>query len=218
MKEFNNSYVGIRLDLLKFIVKGSNNVLDVGCATGVNGDYLLKNNFASLVYGIEFNNNMALEASKKNTKVFCGDLNSTDFIFEVNRQNVKFDYIIFGDILEHLNDPLNALIELKKMLKDDGKIIISLPNIAHIELFIQVYIHGTWPKNERGIFDKTHLRWFTKKDVHQLAENAKLMIITYEPSYRFRDSIGSKSSIFFKVFKFFRKELVTFQHIVVCEK
>jgi len=118
--------------------------------------------------------------------------------------------------LEHLNNPLQVLKELKELLKSNGKIIISLPNIAHIELFIQIYIKGTWPKNERGIFDKTHLRWFTRKDVFELITASGLKLITYERKFRSRDAIGSKFSWKYKLLKIISKDLVTFQHIIVC--
>jgi len=183
---------------------------------GVNGKYLLENKIADVVYGIEYNAEMALVAEKFNTKVFCGDLNSKNFRKDILKSNITFDYILFGDILEHLNNPLQVLKELKELLKSNGKIIISLPNIAHIELFIQIYIKGTWPKNERGIFDKTHLRWFTRKDVFELITASGLKLITYERKFRSRDAIGSKFSWKYKLLKIISKDLVTFQHIIVC--
>jgi SAM-dependent methyltransferase len=218
MKQINNSYIGLRSDLLKFI-KGNNNiVLDVGCATGTNGKYLLGEGLADSVYGIEFDADMALLAKNNNTKTFCGDLNSLEFINEIVNQNLKFDYILFGDVLEHLINPLKVLLEFKNLLKSDGKIIISLPNIAHVELFVQIYIHGTWPKNSRGIFDSTHLRWFTKKDIFELITETGLKLITYERKLRARDAIGSKFDWKYNLLKMINKDWVTFQYIVVCKK
>ncbi|MCH3884980.1 class I SAM-dependent methyltransferase [Tenacibaculum aquimarinum] len=217
MTKLNQSYIGLRKDLLTFISGESNNVLDVGCAIGSNGKYLLENNFADNVYGIEFDKVMAQKASNCLTKVFVGDLNNQDFLKVILENNIKYDYIIFGDVLEHLINPKKVLNHLKNALKPNGKIIISLPNIAHVELFIQVFIKGTWPQNERGIFDKTHLRWFTKNDVFKLVTDTNLKIVEYKRKFRSRDAIGSKMSLFYKIIKFLRKDLVTFQHIIVCE-
>ena len=61
---FNKSYIGLRTELLGLIEGNSNIVLDVGCALGVNGDYLIQNNIATSVYGIEFDAKMAGEAEK----------------------------------------------------------------------------------------------------------------------------------------------------------
>jgi len=214
---FNKSYIGLRSDLLKYIEGNSNSILDVGCAVGANGHFLLENHIANIVYGIEFNKVMASKAQKNNTKVFLGDLNSENFRKEVLSQSIKFDYIIFGDILEHLIYPLQVLKELKALLKPEGKVILSLPNIAHVELFIQVYLKGTFPQNSRGIFDKTHLRWFTRKDVFKLIKDSDLKPITYERKYRSRDAIGSKFDWKYKLLRLINKDLVTFQHIIVCE-
>lgn len=216
MKNFNTSYIGLRSDLIKYISGQNNNVLDVGCASGTNGKYLLDNNIAKIVYGIEFDKEMASEAEKKYSKVFTGDLNSKDFRIEILNNEIKFDYILFGDILEHLLDPHTVLKELKAALKENGKIIISLPNIAHIETFIQLFVKGTWPRNPRGIFDATHLRWFTKKDVYNLVSVCELNLDIYEPKLRARDALGSMFNWKYNIIKKINKDWVTFQHIVVC--
>lgn len=217
MSVYNSSYIGLRKDLLKYINHGEHYVLDVGCALGINGKYLLENNYANQVIGIEYDEDMAQEASNNCTRVFCGDLNDEEFRSSVLKEDYAFDYILFGDILEHLYNPWEVLAHLKSLLKSDGSIIISLPNIGHIELFIQVFIKGTWPRNERGIFDKTHLRWFTKRDVYDLVTSADLKVTHYERKFRARDAQGSKFDWKMKFLKRINKDLVTFQHIVVCK-
>lgn len=217
MNNYNQSYIGLRKDIIKYINGKSNMILDVGCATGVNGKFLLDQELAEIVVGIEYDQHMAKDASNHNTKVFCGDLNDSNFRQKILKEDYRFDYILFGDVLEHLYDPLKVLTELKTMLNPNGSIIISLPNIGHIELFVQVFMKGTWPKNERGIFDKTHLRWFTRKDVFSLVEDAELEVIIYERKFRARDALGSKFSWKTKLLKLINKDLVTFQHIIVCK-
>lgn len=217
MSDLNTSYIGLRDDLLKYIEGKSLKILDVGCATGTNGKYLLDHKIADTVVGVEFDEIMAIEASKYYAEVFNGDLNSPRFLERIGNQNIKFDYILFGDILEHLISPRDVVIALKSLLNTDGKIIISVPNIAHLELFIQVFIKGTWPKNNRGIFDKTHLRWFTKKDIHEFVKEANLSVVKYEAKLRARDAIGSKFKFWTKVLRWINKDWVTFQHILVCE-
>jgi len=216
MTDFNASYTGFRLDILKYVVGKNNVVLDVGCATGTNGRYMLENKLATIVYGIEFQKEMAIEAAKSNTKIFQGNLDNIEFRKVILSESPQFDYILFGDILEHLNDPENVLKELTKNLKPGGKVIISLPNVAHIELFVQVYIKGTWPKNLRGIFDRTHLRWFTRKDAFLMVENCSLKVIKYKRNFRARDAIGSTFNWKYKMIKWLNKDWVTFQHILIC--
>ncbi|MCF7568952.1 class I SAM-dependent methyltransferase [Sabulilitoribacter arenilitoris] len=216
MNKFNSSYVGLRYDLLQFIEGENLSVLDVGCATGVNGNFLIDNNLSKKIIGIELDSKMAKKAALTYDNVFVGDLNSVDFINHILNNTKSFDYIIFGDILEHLIDPFYALKELSKVLNKNGRIIISVPNIAHLELFMQVFIKGTWPKNERGIFDKTHLSWFTRKDIQKLIIKAGLETITYQRKLRGRDA-NPKFNILTKIVKVINKDWVTFQHIIVCK-
>lgn len=217
MVEFNPSYTGLRTDLIDFITGENLKILDVGCASGVNGKYLLEKNIASQVYGIEFDEQMAIEAQKWNTRTFKGDLNLPAFRQQIIEESIDFDYILCGDILEHLYDPPKVLRDLKRRLAKNGRIIISLPNIAHIELFIQVFIKGRWPLNERGIFDKTHLRWFTKKDAYKMIENNGFEVLCYKPKLRARDTLGSTFDWKTNIVKWLNKDWVTFQHIFVCK-
>lgn len=217
MNTFNASYIGLRNDLIKHIEGVSLNILDVGCATGVNGRYLLNNGIAKNVVGIEYDQEMAKIAAGSNNKIFCGDLNDAEFIDEVLRWDGSYDVVIFGDILEHLYDPWSVLKRLTCNLNANAQIIISLPNIQHIETFIQVYIKGVWPRNPRGIFDQTHLRWFTYKDALDLINQANLSLVTYDPSYRSRDPIGSRFTWKYKIIKLLNPQWVTFQHRLVCK-
>lgn len=213
---FNPSYTGLRRDLIKNITGQENIVLDLGCADGANGDYLLNSGIAKMVYGVEFDAEMATESGKKYTKIYHGDLDDQKFLKSIINDLPALDYILMGDVLEHLYDPLLILNNLKPKLKEGGEIIISLPNIAHIELFIQVYIKGRWPRNQRGIFDQTHIRWFTRKDAFDLVENAGLKIVRYERKLRARDEMGASFDWKYKILKYLNRDWVTFQHIIVC--
>lgn len=218
-KTFNPSYIGIRLDLINLINGDSLSILDVGCANGANGKFLKDKKIADTVYGIEYDSEMAEISKTYYDNVLIGDLNSAEFLNKIIDIKLKFDYIIFGDILEHLIDSELVLKTIStNLLKDNGQVIISLPNIAHIELFIQVYIKGTWPRNSRGIFDKTHLTWFTKKDAIKIVENSNLKLIKYYSNSRSRDAIGSKFTFFYRLLKLINKNWFTFQHIMICNK
>jgi len=216
MKNFNQSYTGVRLDLFQFLDSKYDNVLDVGCATGTNAKYLKEKGIAIRVTGIEFDAAMSEIAKLNNDQFFCGDLNDKSFREMVIHDSPKYDLIIFGDILEHLIDPWSVLKEFSETLSEKGLVLISLPNIQHIELFIQVFIKGKWPLNPRGIFDKTHLRWFTYKNLVELIELSGLAIKHYEPTYRSRDPIGSQFNWKYKILKGINPRWFIFQHKVVC--
>jgi 2-polyprenyl-3-methyl-5-hydroxy-6-metoxy-1,4-benzoquinol methylase len=75
--------------------------------------------------------------------------------------------VVAGDVLEHLINPKHILEELFKKLEPSGILIISVPNIANI--FVRVnLLFGRFDYTEKGILDKTHLRFFTQKSFKEL--------------------------------------------------
>jgi len=215
-KKFNESYIGIRMDLLKH-VKGENlKVLDIGCATGENIKYLRGQGMIGYSEGLEIDQKMAKLAKFNIEKVVVGDINNQHVFNELS--DIEFDIILIGDVLEHLNDPWQILQKLTLKLKDKGKVVFSVPNISHIDVFIHVFIKGYWPYNERGIFDKTHIRMFTKQNIKELVESAKLTLSKLDRNYRYRDKIGSSFPFYGIFLKKLFPDLYTFQYIAVCEK
>lgn len=216
VQNFNNSYIGLRSDILKFVDGKDLSVLDIGCATGVNGKYLKDKRIASSVIGIELDPDMAEKARINLDDVLIGNIEDDKLLNDL--QEKQFDFILLGDVLEHLNDPWKVLSNLVCLLSSNGKLVISLPNIQHIELFISVYINGVWPHNERGIFDKTHFRWFTLKNVFQFEEKCGIKILKVDRVYRYRDSLDSKFPFFGGVLRKLFPNLFTFQFVVFASK
>lgn len=217
MSNLNSSYIGLRKDILRHINRKNSIVLDIGCAIGENGRYLLNNNLASKVIGIEIDSAMAEVSREKLTQVIVGNIESQEVIDKLPK-GLLYDYIILGDVLEHLNQPWDLLKFLSGLLNEDGEVIISLPNVQHIDVFIHVFIKGVWPLNERGIFDKTHLRWFTHKNIINLVNSSDLRVVHIHRNFRFRDRKGSKFPFYGKFLKMLFKNLYTHQYIVVCKK
>ena len=88
-----------------------------------------------------------------------------------------FDHVIFGDVLEHLYDPARALGEAARRLKPGGSALVCIPNVQHWSVF-QNLITGSWPREEMGLFDKTHIRWFALGDMVALLQSAGLVVET----------------------------------------
>ena len=78
---------------------------------------------------------------------------------------------MMGDILEHLNDPWQAVRNMFRSQSPGGEILISVPNIMHFSIFNRM-LHGDWKYEDQGILDRTHLRFFTKKTAQELLEQA----------------------------------------------
>ena len=72
----------------------------------------------------------------------------------------QFDCVIFGDVLEHLFDPWAVIEKVKPYIKENGVILASIPNVAHISVLAPL-LAGNWTYTEYGLLDKTHIRFFT---------------------------------------------------------
>jgi SAM-dependent methyltransferase len=72
----------------------------------------------------------------------------------------SFDYILCADILEHLRDPIALLVQLRGVLAPGGSLVASLPNSGNL-YFRLVVLSGRFPQHDKGLFDRTHLHFYT---------------------------------------------------------
>lgn len=156
-------------------------VLDVGCSIGVLGA-AIKAKTGAQVFGIELSEEMANEAVNRIDKVFVGDV--ADVMCQGKLDGYKFDIIVFADVLEHLADPWAVFSTATNYLQSEGTIIASIPNVRHIDTIYNLALKGYWPYRDRGIHDRTHLRFFTRRNIIELFESAGLSIIYLKTHYR----------------------------------
>lgn len=83
-----------------------------------------------------------------------------------------FDLLVANDVLEHLEDTELFMSTVFQKLRARGRFVCSVPNARQIRLFYHLFISGRFPRTDSGLFDKTHLRWFCRKDVIAFAEQA----------------------------------------------
>ena len=157
-----------RMDLIKCIDfnKKPHTFLEAGCACGPNF-IEMKNHVPDIeCAGIELNEHSAAIA-RLFADVYAMDLEK----FKRPDWHDKFDIIMMGDILEHLNNPWQAVRNMFRSQSPGGEILISVPNIMHFSIFNRM-LHGDWKYEDQGILDRTHLRFFTKKTAQELLEQA----------------------------------------------
>lgn len=133
-------------------------VLEVGCDMGAN---LLgiKNQYPNCrIYGLEINKTAA-ELGSHIANIRYGNIEEENVDF-----GEKFDYIIFGDVLEHLHNPQKTVRYCKELLKENGRIIASIPNVMHISVMNQL-LSGEFRYTDIGLLDKTHIHLFTQKEI-----------------------------------------------------
>lgn len=144
-------------------------LLDVGCARGHLAKEFIKQGW--VVTGVEYNQEDAELARKEGINVIVGSAEAA--FSEISE---LFDVIVFADVLEHLVDPLAILQLAKQRLTPDGRIVISIPNIAHLTIRIQLLL-GSFNYADRGILDRTHLHFYTKKSLREMITAAGLQTV-----------------------------------------
>lgn len=144
-------------------------LLDVGAAQGDLAHMLTQRGY--VVTAIEGDPGLAAMARGKCREVVVADLDRP-----LPNLQCPFDVVVCADVLEHLKNPLVALLEITRLLKPDGSIIISVPNIAHLWVRLQMCF-GRFEYTERGILDATHVRFFTLASFRRLLGEAGLEIL-----------------------------------------
>jgi SAM-dependent methyltransferase len=153
-------------------------VLDLGCGAGHNGA-LLKRAGAREVVGVELHAGAAAQARTRLDAVIQGDLAHLDL---ARLGDEPFDAILASDVLEHLAEPEAALARVLTVLRPGGVVVVSLPNVAHVVVFANLLLKR-WPRRSSGIFDRTHLRFFAKRDMVRLLEGTGLRVLRVQPYY-----------------------------------
>ena len=82
-----------------------------------------------------------------------------------------FDVVVCADVLEHLSRPEDLLARIRDWLAPGGKLFVSLPNIANVTVRAALML-GRFTYREKGILDRTHLRFYTRRSARHLLEES----------------------------------------------
>jgi 2-polyprenyl-3-methyl-5-hydroxy-6-metoxy-1,4-benzoquinol methylase len=156
-------YTRPRPSICSIVRPGPNIVLDLGCGSGSVGRSLLETGKAKEVVGVEIFTAAAQQASAHYSKVYTGDLETLALDY-----NHYFDYAICGDILEHLKDPYAVVRRIGGWLKENGRLVCSVPNVRNWRVLKRLVFSGDWAYEDSGIMDFTHLRFFTRKTCQEM--------------------------------------------------
>jgi O-antigen biosynthesis protein len=143
-------------------------VLDVGCGSGILGE-ALKQKKQCTVVGVDSDPDAVAIAKSRLDDARSVDLEHAGWSDQLSLS--AFDAIIFGDVLEHTKDPEGILREAKRLLASNGRIIVSLPNVAYIMVRLRM-LFGIFNYGDSGILDRGHLRFFTRKSAGELIKRA----------------------------------------------
>ncbi|WP_412464799.1 class I SAM-dependent methyltransferase [Flavobacterium mekongense] len=215
-KKASDYYSNIRKDIVGLIdsnLKGIK-VLEVGAAYGATLDYLKQKGIATETVGIDLFEDTKNKQNYKSTDRFIfGNIEN----LELSEFDNYFDIILLPDVLEHLIEPKSALKKLKKCLKNDGNMIVSMPNIRHYSAFKQIFLKGDFRYEESGIFDYTHMRFYCRKNIQELMETSGFKVVKQESSIKnFKGKSFTKAInlITFGIFE----EFFSYQYFFVVSK
>ena len=169
---FNHRGYGTHQAIIELVEVGTT-VLDVGCASGYLMENLRRTKNCHCV-GIEPNPVAAGRASALGFDVITST--AIDALAAKRKSGDQFYHIIFGDVLEHMTEPQQVLERCRSLLAPNGTIIVSLPNIVSLRARVRIAC-GIWRYEEMGIFDRTHLRFYTIRTGQELLTQAGLAIV-----------------------------------------
>lgn len=152
-------------------------LLDVGCARGHLSSMLAEAGWD--VTGVEADARDASIARAAGIRVVEKTAETA-----LEGMTEEFDVIVFADVLEHMVDPWMALVSARRRLAPGGRIIISVPNVAHLTIRASLAM-GRFSYADRGIMDRTHLRFFTRRTLTEMVRDAgcsiRMMTVTPAP-------------------------------------
>ncbi len=178
-----------RQDLLDRIGANARSVLEFGCGEGALGA-ALKQRQKVRVVGIELDAHAAALAKKRLDDVYQGD--ALEIVSILHEQ---FDWIVGGDIVEHLVEPWPFLADLRRLARDDGRLLLSIPNFANASIIADL-LQGRFDYVYMGLTCAGHLRFFTRRSIEEMLSIAGWEIETIEPQQltvtRERDALIAK--------------------------
>ena len=160
-------------------VRSHSTVLEFGPANGRLTRYL-KEELHCKVYLVELDEVAGKEALQYGEDLVTGDIETFEWLEKY--RNIRFDYLIFADVLEHLRKPLEVLIQAKLLLKEDGSVLLSVPNLAHNAVLINL-LNNQFQYNPIGLLDNTHIHMFTKTSLETMLSDAGLIPVKRMATY-----------------------------------
>ena len=162
MNANNEYYRQTRSEMLNFVPEETGRLLDIGCSEGYFGDAVSQKIPGCETWGVEANADAAAQAAGRNHKVLCG------LIDLVELPDSYFDVVTMNDVLEHIPYSEPALAVVRRVLKPNGRLVLSVPNVRYYLNVRDLVLRGRWDYQEFGVLDRTHLRFFTLGSIKDL--------------------------------------------------
>lgn len=160
-------------------IKPNTCVLEFGPAMGRMTKYL-KEELNCKVYIIELDTEGFNSSMRFAVDGYLGNADKKEWLEKF--KNMQFDYVIFADVLEHLRNPEEVVLAARNLLKREGKLILSVPNIAHNSVIINL-INNRFDYKDIGLLDNTHIKFFTYYTLQEMLARCNLTIVEENATY-----------------------------------
>ncbi|HYG61334.1 MAG TPA: class I SAM-dependent methyltransferase [Thermoanaerobaculia bacterium] len=168
-----------RHDLLEMLPRqaaGGLRLLELGAGSGATLRAAKAMGLASYTVGIDIVEPAAASDGGPAVDLFlCGNVETMEL--DLPRD---FDAVICADVLEHLVDPWRVVARLAGHLRSGGVFLSSIPNTRNHRLLSKIVLHGDFGYEDAGLFDRSHLRFFCRRNIREMFEGAGLVVETME--------------------------------------
>lgn len=161
-------FAGARADFVDAMTTDNKSwVLEVGCGSGETGALAKSRGKAGHYVGIELFPAAGARAGRVLEQVLIADVEK----LELPWPDATFDAVVLSEVLEHLVEPWALLSRLARVVKPGGMVFASSPNVSHWRV-VRELVAGRFELTDRGVFDRTHMRWFTPSTFRAMFERA----------------------------------------------
>ncbi|HVC24846.1 MAG TPA: class I SAM-dependent methyltransferase [Acidimicrobiales bacterium] len=157
----------LRPEMLPYVPIGAGRLLDVGCGRGGFGAALKDRDPRLEVWGVETSASACEIARERLDHVVHGR-----FPDALDEGTPRFGCVVFNDVLEHLEEPGDALARTHRLLDAGGVVVASIPNVRDLRVVFPLVVLGRWEYSDIGLLDRTHLRFFTRSSMLALFAGA----------------------------------------------
>ena len=151
-------------------IKPESTILEFGPGNGELTKYL-KEEYNCSMYTVEIDEELHKISKQYAVDSICCDADGLQWASKF--KDIKFDYVIFADVLEHLRNPQRVLSNAAALLNQTGSVLFSIPNIAHSDIILNL-INNDFTYTEEGLLDKTHIHFFTYNSIIDMFNNTGL--------------------------------------------
>jgi SAM-dependent methyltransferase len=160
-------------DLLKYMPLNARRIVEVGCSSGALARAYKKLNPDAHYIGVEIDDSYAELAREHCDEVLAFNIEDAESSFL--GEQLGGDCWVFGDVLEHLRDPWQVLAKIRSILPAGGSVVACIPNAQHWSVQARLSF-GNFRYEDSGLFDRTHIRWFTRMTMLELFQGAGLTV------------------------------------------